>query len=233
MKHCFLCLIIPAVLLTNVPCLAGPELEGFVHIKEAVFRRGTGTRQNGSRVRIEDFEILNHPVTNAEYKVFVDETGHPTPQHWDGGRIPEGKADHPVIFVNRTDVLAYLRWLTEKEGRIHRLPTTVEFEYAARGGLTSKIYPWGDEDPQGRANHDVQGDRRFDRWQEYLKPARWGSANGYGLYGMAGNVWQMTANHHDPATARYKYRIEDPAVIESSVMGGSWARRFTSPFSTG
>jgi formylglycine-generating enzyme required for sulfatase activity len=223
-KRCFLYLIVPMTFLMSVPCLAGPELEGFVHIKGSVFNKGTGARQSGARVRIEDFEILDHPVTNAEYKVFVDKTGHPVPLHWAGGRVPEGKTDHPVIFVNRTDVLAYLRWLTEKEGRIHRLPTTVEFEYAARGGLTGKMYPWGDEDPQGRANYDIQGDRRFDRWQEYLKPARWGSANDYGLHGMAGNVWQMTANHHDPATARYKYRIDDPAQIENSVMGGSWAR---------
>ncbi|OHB65689.1 MAG: hypothetical protein A2Y76_15080, partial [Planctomycetes bacterium RBG_13_60_9] len=169
-------------------------------------------------------EILDHPVTNAEYEAFVDATGHPAPWHWEGGRIPSGKEDHPVIFVNRTDVSAYLRWMTGKEGRIYRLPTSLEFEYAARGGLAGKDYPWGGEDANGRANCDAEGNRGFDRWKDYLKPARWGQKNGFGLYGMAGNVWQMTVDNHDPATTRYKYRITDLAEIENAVMGGSWAR---------
>ena len=154
----------------------------------------------------------------------MDATGHQAPLHWEGGKIPAGKEEHPVIFVNRMDVDAYLRWLTGREGRIYRLPTTVEFEYAARGGLAGKSYPWGDDEPGERANYDARGDRRFDRWQDYLQPARWGPKNGYGLYGMAGNVWQMTVDNHDPATVRYKYRITDLAEIENAVMGGSWAR---------
>ena len=48
--------------------------------------------------------------------------------------------------------------------------------------------------------------------------------NGFGLYGMSGNVWQMVCEYHDPATTRFKYRIDDPLLIESSVMGGSGAR---------
>ncbi len=224
MKRCFLCLIVPVVLLMDIPRLAAVELEGFVPIPGAGFRRGTGDSQNGARVRVEDFEILDHPVTNAEYQAFIDATGHSAPLHWADGRLPAGKADFPVIFVNRMDVDAYLRWLAKSDGRIYRLPTSVEFEYAARGGLVGRMYPWGDEDPQGRANYDGQGDRRFDRWQDYLQPARWGQANGYGLYGVAGNVWQMTVDYHDPATSRYKYRIENPTEIERTVMGGSWAR---------
>ncbi|MBM4029799.1 MAG: hypothetical protein FJ280_31030, partial [Planctomycetes bacterium] len=211
------------ILLSALPCPAQSHADGYVLVKGGTFRRGTGGSQ-GAQVRVEDFEILDHPVTNAEYKAFVAATGHPAPLHWQGGRIPAGKDDHPVIFVNRTDVHAYLRWLSAKEGRIYRLPTSIEFEYAARGGLTGKNYPWGDEDPETRANCDPDGSRRFDRWQDYLQPARWGPKNGYGLWGMAGNVWQMTVDNHDPATARFKYRITDLAEIENAVMGGSWAR---------
>ncbi len=204
-------------------CLGQVSSDGFVLVPGGAFRHGTGANQ-GASVRVEDFEILDHPVTNAEYKAFVDATGHPAPLHWDGGKIPAGKEDHPVIFVNRPDVYAYLRWKTAQEGRIYRLPTSLEFEYAARGGLTRKNYPWGDDDPAGRANYDAEGSRRFDRWQEYLQPARWGQKNGYGLYGMAGNVWQMAADNHDPTTEQFKYRITDPAEIENAVLGGSWAR---------
>ena len=66
--------------------------------------------------------------------------------------------------------------------------------------------------------------RRFNRWEKYLKPARWGEPNGFGLYGLAGNVWQMVLENRDPAVAEWKYRIEDPVDLERAVMGGSWAR---------
>ncbi|MHC4116350.1 MAG: rhamnogalacturonan lyase family protein [Planctomycetota bacterium] len=193
-------------------CQGGSSLDGFVLI------------EGSNRVHLEGFEILDHPVTNAEYRTFIRSTGYRPPLHWVGGRIPAGKADRPVIFVNRIDVNAYLRWLTDKEGRIYRLPTSVEFQHAARGGLTSKQYPWGNDSPSDKANYDADGDRAFDGWRDYLKPARWGYKNGYGLYGMAGNVWQMVVGNYDPATTRFKYRIEDPALIESAVTGGSWAR---------
>ena len=146
--------LIASILLPCVPCLGQSSADGFVLVKGGEFRLGRGTE--GARVRVEDFEILDHPVTNAEYKAFVDATGHPAPLHWEGGKIPAGKDEHPVIFVNRRDVDAYLRWRTGKEGRIYRLPTTVEFEYAARGGLAGKTYPWGDEEPGGQANYDAR-----------------------------------------------------------------------------
>ena len=199
-------------------------LDGFVLIKGGTFQHGVGANQSGARVRLEDFEILDHPITNQEYKVFVDDTGYPAPLHWPDGKIPQGKEDYPVIFVNRQDVMAYLNWLTQKQGRICRLPTTLEFEYAARGGLDRHTFPWGNEVAAGKANYDAQQNRRFDRWQDYLEPARSGEKNGYGLYGMAGNVWQLTVNFHELATMRWKYRIEDPALVEGSMMGGSWAR---------
>jgi len=110
--------------------------QDFVFIEGSTFRPGTGDRQNGDLVRIEDFEILDHPVTNREWKDFVDATGYPLPLHWEDGSIPEGKEEHPVIFVNRYDVDAYLEWLSNQEDRIYRLPITAEFEYAARGDVS-------------------------------------------------------------------------------------------------
>ena len=199
-------------ILCNSVCSGQSRLERFILI------------EGSTRANLEAFEILDHPVTNSEYEIFIKDTGYSHPLHWADGRIPPGKADHPVIFVNRVDVNAYLRWLTQKEGRMHRLPTSAEFEHAARGRLMSQRYPWGSDDPKGRANYDADADRAFDGWKDHLKSARWGSKNGYGLYGMAGNVWQMVVTHHDLATTRWKYRVEDPSLIESAVMGGSWAR---------
>ena len=195
---------------------AGQTLDGFVFVQGAEYRDG--------QVRVEDFEILDHTVTNAEYKAFVDATGHETPPHWNGGQIPAGKEAYPVIFVNRTDVYAYLAWLTLQDGRVVRLPTGIEFRHAARGGLDNPRYPWGNDAPGDQANYDPDGTRRFNAWHDHLRPAKWGEPNGYGLFNMSGNVWQMVLNRHDPATMKWIYRLEKPDFKGQSVMGGSWAR---------
>lgn len=206
-------LMLLAVLTVN----AGGQIpEGFVLVKGAAY--------DGGRVRVEDFEILDHPVTNAEFRAFVDASGRAAPLHWSNGQIPAGKEEHPVIFVNRYDVRSFLQWLTEKDGRIYRLPTRVEFRHAAYGGRGRPRYPWGNDPPTDQANYDAQGTRSFAAWRRYLRPAKWGPANGYGLYGMAGNVWQMVLNRYDPATRRWIYRLTEPALKGQSVTGGSWAR---------
>jgi formylglycine-generating enzyme required for sulfatase activity len=135
-------------------CLGASHPDGFVLIEGGTFNRGTGANQRGTLLRVEDFEILDHPVTNAEYGAFVKETGHSPPLHWVGGKIPKGKGQHPVIFVNRIDVNAYLHWLSRKSQRLCRLPTRVEFEYAARGGLRNQPYPWGSDHPGEKANYE-------------------------------------------------------------------------------
>lgn len=202
-----------------------PQLKGFVFIKGGTFLSGDiVTDTERKEVRVDDFEMLDHTVTNAEYKKFTDATGYSQPLHWVSGLIPEGKEDYPVIFVNRFDVDEYLKWLSGKDGKVYRLPTTIEFEYASRGGLKNKKYPWGDESPEGKAIYDPKLNRKFDHWQEYLQPARSNKPNGYGLYNMAGNVWHLTVNLLDPAVTPFKYRITNLPTLEGSRMGGSWAR---------
>lgn len=205
--------------------------DGFILIRGGAFWSGdvVTRKERAELVRVEDFEMLDHPVTNAEYQRFVDATGFAPPQHWTGGRVPAGMEQQPVVFVNRYDVDAYLAWRTKAEGRAYRLPTSAEFEYAARGGLERKTYPWGDDAPQGRANFDPLSDaggRGFDRWREHLQRVKAYAPNGYGLYDMAGNVWQMTFNNTDPhpARARFKFKINTQSDLENSIYGGSWAR---------
>ena len=115
--------------------------------------------------RIDAFEMAAHPVTNAEYKAFVDATGAQPPLHWQGGRIPAGMEQHPVVFVNRYEAAAYASWLSRKEGRPYRLPTAAEFEYGAQGTDISQ------------ANYDAKGDHTFAQWREYLKPVKSSPAN--------------------------------------------------------
>jgi len=225
MKTLLLCLGFVWCALAAVAAAADP-LGNFVLIKGGTLHRGAPPAgRERAQYRVEDFEILDHAVTNAEYQRFVTATKQPAPLHWTKGRIPAGKEQHPVIFVNRGDVQAYLRWLgTQDGGRVYRLPTTAEFEYAATGGPADRKFPWGSEPPAGHANFDPKGDRPFSRWQDFLQPAKSGEPNAFGLYGMAGNVWQMAITRADPAIATFKYRIMDEELLETAVVGGSWAR---------
>jgi formylglycine-generating enzyme required for sulfatase activity len=173
-------------------------------------------------INISDFEILNHPITNLEYKVFIDDTKYPAPLHWEKGIIPDGKEDYPVIFVNRDDAEAYTRWLTQITGRVHRLPTPFEFEIAARGEKKNNYrYYWGNNEAlltTENINFNESMDRKYDQWKVYLKPAKWGLKNEIGLYQMAGNVWQLVGQNEDPFMAPWIFRIEKPLDRERLIM---------------
>ncbi len=191
------------------------QSEQFVSVKGGPLRPG---------VSVDDFEMQSHPVTNAEYRPFVSETKHPAPLHWTNGRIPAGMENLPVVFVNRFDVESYTKWRSAKEGRVYRLPTASEFEYAGRAGRRDCRYPWGDDAPDGKANYDPSGERTFAEWRRYLQPVGQSPPNPWGLHDMAGNVWQMVDAYPDPATSQFVYRISSITEREGDLAGGSWAR---------
>jgi rhamnogalacturonan endolyase len=205
-------------LLFVLPLSTAAAGEAFVPIPAGSFVSGKIT------VRLDAFEMLAHPVTNAEYAEFVLAAKHPPPPYWTGGVVPKGLENHPVIFVNRYDAGAYLRWRTKRDGRICRLPTAAEFEYAARAGDGGALYPWGGGEPAGHANYDAGDGRDFAAWRKHLEPVRARKPNAWGLYGMAGNVWQMLHTDLDQETMRWVHRLTLPEHKQGSVAGGSWAR---------
>lgn len=149
-------------------------------------------------VYLDAFYIDKYEVTVGQYKQFVRETEHPAP-NWD--RISEISPtdQHPIILVNWHDSMAYAQWAGK------RLPTEAEWEKAARGGLSGTIYPWGNAAPNGtqcnfydRSRMDEfsvlhsEDQRNQSTNDGYIWSAPVGNftANQYGLYDMAGNVWE-------------------------------------------
>ena len=108
----------------------------------------------------------------------------------------ENIMDHPVVHVSWNDAEAYAKWAGG------RLPTEAEWEYAARGGLEQKRFPWGDELEPGRHMCNIwQGEFPLDNTKDdgYIgtAPVDAFEANGYGLYNMSGNVWEWCSNWFD------------------------------------
>jgi formylglycine-generating enzyme len=110
----------------------------------------------------------------------------------------KGKEKHPVVHIAYTDALAYCKWAGK------RLPTEAEFEFAARGGLEKKPYVWGDEfRPGGKwMANTFQGHFPEKNTGEdgFTGTAPVGSfpANGYGLFDVAGNVWEWCSDWYRP-----------------------------------
>jgi formylglycine-generating enzyme required for sulfatase activity len=116
------------------------------------------------------------PITNRQYLGFCKRSGQrpPVAPFW------ELKDDYPVVNVSWYEAVQFCRWLSLETGRSYRLPTEAEWEFAARGGQVRRLYPWGDDPPQGRA---CFGTGR-------ACPAGAFPPNPYGLYDMAGGVAQ-------------------------------------------
>ena len=144
------------------------------------------------KVRIEGFYLDSCEVTNGEWREYLKATKQSPSDDlinlaWPAGRIPEGEQDHPISGVSYREAESFARWAGK------RLPTEVEWEYAARGA-DGFIYPWGDEFDRSKAHWSgskMVGGRRSQKTGTL--PA---GKSPYGLLDMAGNVWEWTSSKY-------------------------------------
>jgi len=186
----------------------------FVYIPSGRFVMGSREGQADARpgeARVTGFWMGAAELTAGAYARFLNDTGYPVStatnvlklqgQRWE----PRARyAPMPITYVSYRDALAYCRWLSRREGVVARLPTEAEWEYAARGGIRKARYPWGWGTPRGRACFDA----------DTVYPVRSFEPNPFGLYDMAGNVYEWCR-----AGGRTGAREEAPA------RGGSWAEK--------
>ena len=153
-------------------------------------------RYHEQRIRIASFYIDKYPVTNAEFKKFLDATQyHPTDdlnflKDWKNGGFPEGWDNKPVTWVSQQDARAYAKWAGK------RLPHEWEWQYAAQG-TDGRIYPWGNE--WNTSNVPVPDRSRAMRGPDNVD-AHPAGASSFEVMDMVGNVWQWTDEYVDDHT---------------------------------
>ena len=205
--------------------------EGMVLIPAGQFQMGSddANAERGEQpvhtVHIDAFYMDEYEVTNAQFKAFVNANPHWQKDNiedrlhlerylttWEDNTYPPGKANHPVTWVSWYAAMAYAEWAGK------RLPTEAEWEYAARGGLAGQKYPWGNTLSHADANY---GEHVGD-----TTPVGQYAANGYGLYDMAGNVWEWCLDAYDAEFYVVSHNSRNPIAGGESIQ---WLREnFTS-----
>ena len=221
---------------------AMPDTSEMVLIPAGEFQMGSddseanNTEKPVHTVYVDAFYMDKYEVTNAQFKAFVDANPQwrknqiPRVYHdgdylglWNGNDYPSGQGNYPVVFVSWYAAMAYAQWAGK------RLPTEAEWEKAARGGLERKKYPWGNAIDTSQAN--------YNKAVGNTTPVGTYAPNGYGLYDMAGNVWEWCldayekgfyarSQHQNPLASKMTLRevMKNYQYVTTSrvLRGGSW-----------
>ncbi len=213
---------------------------------------GLFDQQPRHTVRLNEFNIAPYAVTNGEYKIYCDLTGRAYPPEGGASQAPQGYflnyPNYPVVGVSWYDAVRYCNWLSQQYGFAacydtvnwsfnpskngFHLPTEAQWERAARGGLATKKYPWGDEDPGTRCNYQFYQGVLVDSMANFLNnrgplPVGKFQPNGFGLYDMAGNVFEWCNDWYQEdyySISPSQNPLGPTTGTERVIRGGAWNR---------
>jgi formylglycine-generating enzyme required for sulfatase activity len=185
----------------------------FVKIPSGTFRMGSD-KSVFSRpvhsVTLSSFEMMATEVTNSQYEAFEKRV-----------RAPESPlGDGPVSGVRRKDVIRFLKWLSNRDEYTYQLPTEAQWEYAARGGLEGKDFPWG---------NSIDDSKALFEGSEAVAVKTY-PPNGFGLFEMCGNVAEMCWGHPFHYTASPKTDPRGDFALDDYASRGSGIKRPLSPW---
>ena len=221
--HLFSFLFFYSVIFLHSPSQAQPEPPlGMIYIPQGYFQMGTSSGKEDEKpmhfVFTPGYFIDKYEVSNKDYEVFMQATGHQSPKFWKDSRFNE--LDQPVVGVSWHDAMAYAKW----KGR--RLPTEAEWEKAARGN-DGRLWPWGRKFDKGFNFFFVNIFGENDNYP-YTAPVNYyhSGISPFGLYNTAGNVWEWCLDWYDKNYYRVSPEInpEGPqGPMKMKVLrGGSW-----------
>jgi formylglycine-generating enzyme required for sulfatase activity len=232
-----------------VGALVDPRIkaDSMVLVKEGKFMRGSreddadayNNEKPQREIYLDDFWIGKYPVTNEEFKEFIDDGGYgkdwkdmwseegwrwreenefSEPEYWHD-RKWNGQ-NFPVVGISWFEAEAYANWLSERTGHLYRLPTEAEWEKSVRGTMGSK-YPWGDEFDKNLCNSSESGLHRTCPVGIYPE-----GKSPYGCFDMAGNVWEWCSDWYNTdyyANSPDRNPKGPPVGAIRVLRGGGWS----------
>jgi serine/threonine-protein kinase len=211
-----------------------------VYVPAGPFEMGSNDGDSDEKpvhtVNLDAFWIDQTEVTNAMYALCV-QAGLCSPPSNNTYYINSTYAFHPVVHVSWLQANRYCAWAGD------RLPSETEWEKAARGGLEGKKYPWGDESPTCQAG--ARNGAQYGGCNGRTKPIKTFQPNGYGLYDMAGNVWEWVADWYDsdyysnspssnptgPSSGQYRVLRGGSSNYDSSYIRSTYRYRYSPDYS--
>ncbi len=209
---------------TAADLTSAPKDMVFIHKGEFSMGSNEHGDETKHQVVLDSYWMDKYEASNARYKEFMKATSHPAPAYWDDPRL--SKPNQPVVGVSWTDANAFCKW----DGK--RLPTEAEWERAAKGPAGDSHYPWGHTIDPRKANYgqNVGHTTPVDSYPD--------GVSGYGVYNMAGNVFEWVDDWYDPmfykhsialnpkgADQGYNFANQGPVKV---LRGGSWLAPETS-----
>jgi toxoflavin biosynthesis protein ToxD len=167
------------------------------------------------------YRIARYPVTNAEYRTFLLESGHhEIPSSWYFRQFPQERSNHPVYTISPESADAYALWLAKRTGRNFRLPTEAEWEWAATGP-DRREFPWGPDFDADLANTAETGLFNSSSVGVFV-----GGESIFGLSDMAGNVEEYVSDNYDayPGGSFVSDHLVEIHGSYRVARGGSFAR---------